>query len=526
MASYQLVDPYGRPVSSKSLKTEQAGSAVQAIHRSSAMHPASGLTPPRLARILRDSIDGDPEPYLALAEDMEERNEHYAGVLGTRKRQVSNLEVTVIPAGDSAEDLRDAELVQEVVDRETFQDELFDILDAVGKGFSATEILWDTSERQWLPKAFKWRDPRWFRFDDMDSETLLLRGPNGDEPLKPYSWIRHFAKAKSGLPIRGGLARGAAWAFLFKSFTLKDWAIFCEAYGQPLRLGKYGPGATEDDKKKLLQAVAGIGTDYAAIVPQSMLIEFVAANLSGSHELYEKRADWLDRQTSKLVLGQTQTTDADAGGYATASVHDSVREDIEQADSRQLSASLNRDVTVPLVSLNHGPRKKYPRIKVGRPDEEDVESLVKNVTRLVPFGLKVPMAAMRSKIGAPEPEGEEELLTAPSKATPEPSDASSGEKETEQETKAQAFRSAPSHRQPDAFDRAIDGILEDEGWAPLVEPVIAGLEDELKEAASIEEAREIFQRRLETMGVTALADKLAQASFAARISGEAGEDTD
>lgn len=457
---------------------------------------------------------------------MEERNEHYAGVLGTRKRQVSNLEITVEAASESAEDVRDADLVRDVIERDVFRDELFDILDAVGKGYSATEILWDTSEGQWRPRAFKWRDPRWFRFHDDDGETLLLRGVAGDEPLKPFGWITHFGKAKSGLPIRGGLARGAAWAFLFKSFTAKDWAIFCEAYGQPLRLGKYGQGATESDKSKLLQAVSAIGTDYAAIVPQSMQIEFVQAQLSGSHELYEKRADWLDRQTSKLVLGQTQTTDANAGGYATAKVHDGVREDIEQADSRQLAATLNRDLVRSVVSLNHGPRKKFPVIKIGRPDDVDIDKLVANVAKLVPLGLKVGMSTMRDKIGLPDPDDDEELLTPPAKAKAKAEEEDEPDPLDKEPEKTQSFRSNPPARKPDPFERAIDGILEDEGWAPLVEPVIAGLEEELAEAASIEEARAIFQRRLETMGVTALADKLAQASFAARISGEAGEDLD
>jgi len=530
MARTQLVDQYGRPVSSRNLKSEQAGAAVQAIHRSSALHPASGLTPPRLARILRDSIDGDPEPYLALAEDMEERNEHYAGVLGTRKRQVANLEIVVEAASDKAEDVRDADLVREIVERDVFRDELVDILDAIGKGFSATEILWDTSESQWRPKAFKWRDPRWFRFDDDDPEKLLLRGPTGDEPLKPYGWITHFGKAKSGLPIRGGLARGAAWAFLFKSFTIKDWAIFCETYGQPLRLGKYGPGATDDDKANLMRAVAGIGTDFAAIVPEGMVIEFIEAKLSGNHELYEKRANWFDQQTSKLVLGQTQTTDATAGGYATSKVHDGVREDIEQADSRQISATLNRDLVKPLVSLNHGPRAKYPLIKIGRPDEVDVKLLVDNVAKLVPLGLKVGMSTMRDKIGVPDPDDDEELLVPPSAANqkeedPEPEETEGGG-DSPKPGRAMAFRSAPAQRPPDAFERAIDGILVDEGWMPLVEPIVGGLEEELAEATSIEEARAIFQRRLETMGVGPLADKLAQASFAARISGEVGEETD
>ncbi|TIW27747.1 MAG: DUF935 domain-containing protein, partial [Mesorhizobium sp.] len=384
-----LVDQYGRPIEKAALKVEQAAPTSTGVRRHDALHPAAGLTPGRLARILRESIDGDPEAYLALAEDMEERDLHYAGVLGVRKRQVSRLEITVEAGGEDAESVAAAQLVRDVIERDGFADELIDVLDAVGKGFSCSEIIWDTSEGQWMPKRLAWRDPRWFKFDRIDGETPLLRDVGGPVPLNPYQWVFHKAKAKSGLPIRGGLARAAAWTFLFKSFTVKDWAIFCEAYGQPLRLGKYDAGASERDKEVLLEAVSNIGVDYAAIVPTSMAVEFIKADIAGSHELYEKRADWLDRQVSKVVLGQTATTDAIAGGHAVGKTHDGVREDIEEADARQLAGSLNRDLVRPVVDLNRGPQKKYPRICIGRPDEQDVDALVKNVVQLVPFGLPV-----------------------------------------------------------------------------------------------------------------------------------------
>ncbi|MBO9419165.1 DUF935 domain-containing protein [Labrenzia sp. R4_2] len=517
-----LVDMYGRAISARSLKTEQAGAELRAVRRNDTFHPASGLTPQRLACILRDSIDGDPEPYLALAEDMEERNEHYAGVLGTRKRQVAGLEITVEAASDAAADAAAADLIREVTERDRFRDELIDILDAVGKGFSATEILWDTSEGQWRPKAFKWRDPRWFRFDRDDPERLLLRGVQSDEPLKPFGWIVHTAKAKSGLPIRGGLARGAAWSFLFKAFTLKDWAIFSESYGQPLRLGKFGPGATEDDKQKLMQAVAGIASDYAAIVPETMAIDFIEAKLTGSLDLYERRSDWLDRQISKLVLGQTGTTDAIAGGHAVGKVHDEVRADIEEADARQLAASLNRDLVRPLIDLNLGPQKAYPVIRIGRPDEVDVSELVENVAKLVPLGLKVGMSTIRDHLGLPDPDPDEEVLGAPVKENPEPPSASAPQAKAEP-LRAQAFRAGPVAASADAVDRAVDALL-DEGWERLVGPIVDGLDDEIGAAETLAEARDILTRRAEVMGLEAFTATLAQAVFAARLAGEADED--
>ncbi len=68
--------------------------------------------------------------------------------------------------------------------------------------------------------------------------------------------VVHRHPTKSGLPLRSGLARLAAWSWMFKNFTVRDWQIFVTVYGQPLRLGKYSPGASEADKEVLWRAVA------------------------------------------------------------------------------------------------------------------------------------------------------------------------------------------------------------------------------------------------------------------------------
>lgn len=115
---------------------------------------------------------------------------HYLGVVGTRKRAVSQLEITVEEGGDSALDHEMAERVRTWLKRGELTEELFDILDAIGKGYSFTEILWDTSSGQWEPKRLEWRDPRWFRFDRKDLRSPLLLGDGGQEkPLLPGQFI-------------------------------------------------------------------------------------------------------------------------------------------------------------------------------------------------------------------------------------------------------------------------------------------------------------------------------------------------
>ncbi len=447
-----LYDAYGRKVDTGMLREEQAAPTMAGVRNIySVMHPSIGLTPERLSAILQQAEFGDPFLYLELAEEMEEKDLHYLAVLGTRKNAVAQLDLVVRAASSGSEDQRAAAMVREMIADGPLQLDsvLFDVLDAVGKGFSATEIIWDTSGQEWFPAQLKWRDPRWFAFDWISGEEMLVRTLNGQAipvesetqtrspthfggdglyapmrqgigiqpmtaPLAPYKFVTHFAKSKAGLPIRGGLARAAGWAYLFKNYVLKDWVTFTEVFGQPLRVGKYHPGASEQDKQALLTAVSRIGTDAAAIMPESMAIEFTEAHQNGSAELYQKFCEYLDAQVSKAVLGQTLTTEMpDSGGSrAAAEVHEGVRRDILNADARRLAATLARDLVRPIVELNMGPQMRYPKIELGLPDDSDVKVFAEIVAMLADRGLRVGQKTILDKLGIAEASEGEPVLGA------------------------------------------------------------------------------------------------------------------
>lgn len=421
-----LVDHRGNPIRREVLTREVAGPVLAGVRSPMSGYPADGMNPFRLAQILRAADGGEPLSYFELAEQIEERDLHYVGVLGTRKRAVSQISASVVAASDDARDVEMADTVRDWLDRDELADETFDILDAVGKGISFTEIIWDTSEGQWRPARLEWRDPRYFTFDRKDGRTPLLRGgedgTGADTPLEPFKFITHQVRAKSGLPIRSGLARIAAWAWMFKAFTQRDWAIFTQTYGQPIRIGKFASGASEADRATLYRAVANIAGDCAAIVPAGMEIQFVESkNVTAGAELYEKRADWLDRQVSKAVLGQTNTTDAQAGGLGSgqAEVHNDVRRDIEMSDAKGLSATLNRDLVRPWIDLEYGPQKKYPKIVIERPAPEDLKQLAEALAALVPLGLEVEQSQIRDKFGLSEPAAGARLLTPARRPAPD-----------------------------------------------------------------------------------------------------------
>lgn len=544
-----LVDHLGRPLMREVLTEEIAAPTMTGVRSIISGHPAQGLTPAKLGRILRDAEQGDATAYLELAEEMEEKDLHYLSVLGTRKRQVAQLPIEVDAAGDSAEEKDDAQLVRDWLDRDMLEAELFDILDAIGKGFSATELVWKFTATSWLPEAMKWRDPRFFEFDTVTGEQLLLREMGPSIELPPAKFIVHTHQAKSGLPIRGGLARIAAWGYMFKNFAVKDWVTFLETYGMPFRLGKYPAGTTEGDIRKLMQAVADLGSDAAAVIMEGMTVEFVDTKRgTAPNDLWRSQAEYIDAQISKAVLGQTGTTDMKAGGLGDGGnkVHDEVRGDIERADAKVLAATLNRDLVPFLVMLNRGPRERYPRIRIGRPDPVDVDAILKSVQTLVPMGVEVGIEDVRNAVGLPAPEAGAELLRAPA-TTPaaqpgedRPQEGREGETgPVGAETAATAFLallksptganrrrgaspgSAVAKTEPaapDAIDDAADEALSD--WRELIGPVTDPIERLVRDAESYDQILDGLAAALKDMEVEQLREVLARAMFGARLAGD------
>lgn len=515
-----LVDHRGQPLRKEVLTRDVAGPTLAGVRSPFAGYPADGLNPVRLARILRGADLGDPLAYFELAEQIEERDPHYAGVLGTRKRSVAQIDVTVDAASDSAQDVAMADMVRAWIDRDELADEMFDILDAVGKGISFTEIIWDTSEGQWSPKRLEWRDPRFFTFDTHDGRTPLLRGGiegnEQDSPLPPFKFIQHQVKAKSGLPVRSGLARLASWGWMFKAFTQRDWAIFTQTYGQPVRIGKFRAGASNEDKAVLFRAVANIAGDCAAIVPEGMSIEFIESkNVGPGSELYEKRSDWLDRQISKAVLGQTGTTDGKQGGLGDGGnkVHDGVREDIETADCKGAAATLNRDLVRPWIDLEFGPQRAYPRLRIGRPKQEDIAGLVEALQTLVPMGMRVQASEIRDKLGLSDPDAAAELLRAPD-ASPAPGDQP---RVVQPSLRLIQALQAAGAEQPIPADAIGDRMVQD--TQPDMAEILEQIEAMMAAASDLDELGEMMRSAYGDLPVGRMAGKIADGLAAARAAG-------
>lgn len=377
-------------------------------------HLAYGMDPVRLGAVMRASDNGSSLDWMILAEEIEELFPHYFSVLSKRKRQVVQLPVTVQPAGDDPESQKHAELVQNWLDDGVLADALMDMFDAIGKGYSVHEIMWSTEPGRVVPKEFCYRPQRFFELSWKDGSTLWLRGETGFLDLLPHKFVVHKHRSKSGTIIRGGLTRVVAFLWMFSAFTLRDWALFCQAYGMPIRIGRYGPEASETDKRVLWRAVSSIAGDVAAIIPKSMEMEFVKdGERTAGATLYEKRGDWLNREVSKVVLGGTAGTEAINGGHAVGKDHRAAEQDVERFDAGLLSTTLTRQVVHAMVAFTYGPQKKYPKLLIGRPDEVPLKDVIAGVADLAPIGLKVKASEIRERLGLSKPEEGDEVIGGP-----------------------------------------------------------------------------------------------------------------
>lgn len=395
--------------------------AVAQVQDKYSTYPSNGLTPVRLAQIFREADDGDVMRQMELFEEMEEKDPHLFSQLQTRKNAVTGLDYEVIPFSDDELDKTIAEFVKDEIESlENFEDVLMDLLDAIGKGIAVSEIIWvyDYYKERITVKDIKQRPQKKFFWDHNDTFKVITKEFASGIEIPKDKFIIHRYKARSGHPSRAGVLRVVAWMYLFKNYDIKDWVSFCELFGMPLRLGKYNPSASDEDKAALMRALVQIGTDAAGIIPEGTDIEFIESSKTTSVDVYESLARFCDEQISKAVLGQTLTSDS-GGSYAQSKTHNEVRHDLTAADCKAIAATLRKDLIRPLVLFNFGEDRRIPYIRFDCEEAGDLKEAAEIFETLIcKIGLKIPTAHLYKKFSIPKPEAGEEVATPPSPSPP------------------------------------------------------------------------------------------------------------
>lgn len=528
----KILDANGNPIDTGALREPQT-SRIALLQHQMIESQLDGLTPAKAARILKDADQGNLTAQAQLFDDMLDRDTHLLAEYDKRRGAPVSLDWRIEPPSNASAAEKAAAAYAEEMLRDTV-DDLEDVIqammDAPGYGYAGIELEWEKWGRDWIPN-FHPRPQTWLT-TDINRRTLRLADGTADgAELQPMGWILHTpAKIKTGYLGRAGLFRACLWPFLYKSYAIGDFAEFLETYGLPIILGKYMAGATHEEKASLMRAVAALGHDARAIMPEGMALEVqkITGGGEGSHHL--AMVDWADRAHSKAVLGQTTSSEAKATGLGSgvADLHGQVRHDILRSDARQLAGTLTRDLVYPLIALNRPGVDSYrrcPRWVFDLGDTEDLKHYAEALPQLAAGGARIPVSWVHEKLRIPQAAKGEAVFGAPA-APAQPEPATPAALGGARYRLAALSAAVPAAR--DGLDALVDTALDD--WQPLLDPMIDPLQAAMDEAAEAGETAEQFLARLPAlladMDPAALTERLARAAFVARLAGHAGIEAD
>ncbi len=428
MVMTSIIGLDGKPLKiDKATLAEPQTAKLLGLHHEFQGHPSRGLTPSKLAAILDEAERGNMQAQFELYEDIEEKDGHVYAEMGKRRRALISLDAEVVPPPNAtAKEKDNARILGELLDGlDDFEDVLFDITDGIGKGFVCLEFGgWSRTRGERLPLSISHRPQSWFvPHRGTAAQSIRLRGAAGGEPLNPFGWITHIHKAKSGYLERSALFRVLVWPYLFKNYSVGDLAEFLEIYGIPMRVGKYPGGASNAEKLTLLRALAQIGHNAAGIIPAGMEVDFHDAT-TGDPDAYNAMIGWCERTQSKAILGGTLTSDSSAGTNTNAlgNVHNECRLDLRDADAIQVAKTISRDLIYPIAILNGLTTdwRRCPRYRFDVSEPEDLTVHAESLPKLVDMGYRIGRQWAQERVGIPEPEEGEDILTtaAPAPQTP------------------------------------------------------------------------------------------------------------
>lgn len=142
----------------------------------------------------------------------------------------------------------------------------------------------------------------------------------------------------------GLLAKAAPWV-IYKRNTTADWAQFSEVFGMPIQEYTYETD-DEDSRRRAVEDAASLGSFAQFIHGKDTELRLVeAGNKTGSADVYERLVERCNNEISKLILGNTLTTEAsDNGTQALGTVHKKVEDRISRADRLYILDILNYDM--------------------------------------------------------------------------------------------------------------------------------------------------------------------------------------
>lgn len=411
-------------------------------------------------------------------------NQRIAGVIATPWE--------IIPASNKPLDIEIAEFVQQNLEAISFNEKSRKMLYSLWYGFQVGELIWSIKNGKVIIADIKVRNIE--RFGFQNSGELYLKKNYTSKEIMPDRkfWIVKNSGDNDDDVYGVGLAHICYWPVYLKRNGLKFWSIAVEKFAVPTAVGKYPIQSSNDDIRKILEALDSISTETSIAVPEGTVVELLEAIKSSGGD-YEKFCKYLDQIIAKAILGQDGTSEN--GRYAgTAEVQENVKDLILKADADLLCESFGAVIKW-LVEYNY-PGAEPPQLIRKFSQPENLKESAEQDNLIFNMGFKPTLNHIQQKYG-----GEWEVTGGTSK------DFAEGD--IEHQT---------------AIDDTVDNMAND--WEKVIEPIYQPIAQALEECTSFAEFSDKMLSVYPQLDVSKLQQLVAEGNFKARLNGIAGVKND
>ena len=317
---------------------------------------------------------------LAIYDEMQ-NDSQVRSCLNTKKFAILSKGWDIQPASDDPQDMEIAAFVKYCLEdmRGSVQDVLFNIMDALAKGFSVCEINYrmipDGRYKGMVGlESIKAKNPASFDFDmdeflNVRNLALTVENTHADLPIEKFIIFTYMPSYEQ--PYGQSDLRSAYKHWWSKDLIMRFWNQYLEKFGMPTAKGSYRRGMPKEQQDDLLRVLDKIQQETAIVVPEDVTIELLEAQRGGEAG-YRDSIEFHNRQIAKAILGQTLSSDEGlrSGSYAMAKVHLDVLYFYLQKLKRDLEETVMREQLIRrLVDFNFD-AGRYPRFSLGELEEE------------------------------------------------------------------------------------------------------------------------------------------------------------
>ena len=523
------------------------------------------MTPDQVRWIIESAVGGNIQQQWQLFDLMEDSWPRLAKNLGEVRRAAARCTYTVTPylapgqtkPTDIARERADLAKAALTNWRPTvgslelsFEDTLFDALDAYGKGLSVLEVGWQRHRAGILPRSAWQLAPQLYGWN-ADGNRLGLVADGTWREFPEGQFLVGTWRGRSGVPGQTALLRCLAPYWCGITFGWEWLLNHAQIFGVPIRWGTYD-AARPELKSSLETMLENMGSAGWAAMPSGTSLELKEAVRSGPDNPQVLIQTLADKACDIVILGQEASTESKPSGLGNGAseLHGAVRADVLQNAAQWCADLLNYQLMPSLMRWNFGDDEELPIIVPDFAAEPDPQAKALRDQILLQSGVSMPRAWFYTRHSIPMPEPTEEVITSgPAQGPGLGSNAPGGwgtfpesqahrlpppptddhhEPEGDPVSAAASTPSAPlpgDYRMPEATRRALAEALRTD-LDPLrraVAPLLAAIEsDDLDLVGKLEEFIAELDRLAPTMvGAGELANALESALAEAAIAGAA-----